>query len=274
MLARPSSGTSLYAIVATALVGIGLVHAPAAGRGYPGAPPDDASKVQFVGNAAVSADRLRAAIAEYPLFDDSGTIDQGVLEHDLLLLTAYYWDQGHALVKVGTPLLSPSRDAVTIPVDEGPVFTLGPVAVTGELIGSAKANRGVIQSRRGVRFSRTMIADDHEALSSFYQDQGYAYVNVLPLTRVDPDRRTIGLTFEIERGKRTSFERIEIDGNSKTSPWTIRRALGIAEGDLFTSTGLVEGKRRLRALGLDDVDISTRRGSSDDLVVLIIEVHE
>ena len=32
-----------------------------------------------------------------------------------------------------------------------------------------------------------MIAEDRENLSAFYQDQGYAYANVLPLTKVDLD---------------------------------------------------------------------------------------
>jgi outer membrane protein insertion porin family len=230
--------------------------------------------VQFAGNATVSSDRLRAAIAEEPLFDDAGTIIPEVLERDLLLITAFYWDRGHAQVKVGAPVISPSQDAVTIPIDEGPVFTVGAVAVTGDLIGSAKANLGMIRVRPGVTFSRTMIANDRETLSEFYQDRGYAYANVLPLTKLDLVKKTIGLTFEIARGKRAYFERIEIHGSSKTPARAIRRAMRIAEGDLFTNMDLVDGKRRLEALGFDAVDVSIRRGSSDELVVLTIEIRE
>ena len=272
--ARTSSRTSLYAIFAAALVGIGLLHDPTTGVAHPGAPPDVVSKVQFSGNATVSSDRLRTAIAEYPLFDDAGAIVPEVLERDLLLISAFYWDRGHVQVKVGAPVISPSRDAVTIPIEEGPVFTVGSVTVTGDLIGSARANLARVRVRPGVLFSRTRIANDRETLSNFYQDQGYAYVNVLPLTKVDLARKTIGLTFEITRGKRSYFERIEVHGNSKTSTHTIRRAMKIAEGDLFTNLDLVDGKRRVQALGFDDVAIATRRGSSDELVVLIIEVQE
>jgi outer membrane protein insertion porin family len=263
---RTNAGTYLYAILAATLVGIGVFH--------PGSPPDDVPKVRFVGNAAVSSDELRAAIDEYPLFDGAGAIDQDVLERDLLVISALYWDRGHAQVKVGEPVIPPSRDAVTIPIEEGPVFTMGPVTVTGELIGSARANLARIQVRPGITFSRALIADDRETLSDFYQDQGYAYVNVLPLSKVDLDRKTIAMTFEITRGKRAYFERIEVDGNSKTEARTIRRAMGIAEGDMFTNMDLVDGKRRLQALGFGDVAIATKQGSSDDLVVLTIEVHE
>jgi outer membrane protein assembly factor BamA len=170
--ARTGSSTSLYAVFAAVLVGIGLLVEPTTGvaLAHPGAPPDAASRVQFTGNAAVSSDRLRAAIAEYPLFDDTGAIVQEVLERDLLLIAAFYWDRGHAQVKVGEPVISPSKDAVTIPIEEGPVFTVGSVTVTGELIGSAKANLAMIRVRPGATFSRTRIANDREALSNFYQD--------------------------------------------------------------------------------------------------------
>ena len=50
--------------------------------------------------------------------------------------------------------------------------------------------------------------------------------------------------------------------------------MGIAEGDPFTNRDLVLGKRRLEALGLADIVLSTKQGSSDELVVLTIEVRE
>jgi len=266
----PSSTSYMYAGLAALLVGIGLVRGPA----DVDAAPEAAPKVRFVGNARGSSERLRGAIAEYPLFDDAGMIEQEVLERDLLLISAYYWDHGYAQVKVREPVIPPARDAVTIPIEEGPVFTMGAVAVTGDLLGTAKQDLARIRVRPGVRFSRRMIADDREALSDYYQDQGYAYVNVLPLTKIDLERRTIGLTFEITRGELASFERIEVVGNSRTPADAIRTAMRIWEGDPFTNRQLVEGKRRVQALGLADVVLSTRRGSSDELVVLTIEVQE
>jgi outer membrane protein insertion porin family len=261
----------LSSILAVALVGLGLLHDPAAAGPRPQTP---AAKVRFTGNHTIASDRLRTAISEYPLFDDTGTIIDEVLERDLLVIAGFYWDHGHANVKVGEPVIPPSRDAVTIPIEEGPVFTIGPVAVTGELLGTAKDDLARIRVRRGLTFSRSMIANDRQALSDFYQDQGYAYANVLPLTKIDLDRRTIGLTFEITRGKRATFERIEIHGNTRTPTHTLRRALGVVEGDGFTNRQLVEGKRRLEALGVGAIAISTRQGSSDEHVVVTVEVEE
>jgi outer membrane protein insertion porin family len=274
MPARTSSSTYLYALVAAVLVGVGLLSAPGIDPAHAQPAAGGGPTVQFVGNTAVSSGQLRAAIAEHPVFDDTGAIDPDALEHDLLLIMALYWDRGHAQVKVGAPVIPASRDAVTIPIEEGPVFRMGAITVTGELIGSAKANLAKLRVRPRHLFSRSLIAADIQALTDFYQDQGYAYVNVLPLTKVDLQRRTIGLTIEITRGKLASFERIEIYGNSKTPTHAIQRALKITEGAPFTNTDLVEGKRRLLALGFDDVVFSIRHGSSEELVVLTVEVTE
>lgn len=274
MPARTSSSTYLYALVAAVLVGLGLWSAPGIHTAHAQPAAGGGPTVQFVGNTAVSSDQLRAAIAEHPVFDDTGAIDPAALEHDLLLITSLYWDRGHVQVKVGAPVIPPSRDAVTIRIEEGPVFRMGAITATGELIGSAKANLAKLRVRPGRVFSRSLLAADLQTLSAFYQDQGYADVNVLPLTKLDFARKTIGLTIEITRGKLASFERIEIYGNAKTPTHAIQRALNITEGAPFTNTDLVEGKRRIQALGFDDVVLSTRRGSSDELVVLTIEVTE
>ncbi len=241
-------------------------------------------EVQFIGNNLVPDDELRTAIAtrradSLSFLNDSGTYSQEAFERDLLLVSAYYWDRGFANVKVGTPNLRLSRDKqymyLSIPIDEGPVFTIGEIKFKGDLIGSKEKNLEKIRIRQGVKFSRTRIAEDREKISSFYQDQGYAYANVLPLTKVDLPNRRINLTFEIARGKRAYFERINIRGNSKTRDKVIRREMKIAEGELFNNTNLEISKRRINALGFfENVVVSTKRGSSDEFVEVNVEVSE
>jgi outer membrane protein insertion porin family len=241
-------------------------------------------EVQFIGNSAISDDELRGSIATrrqdaLSFLNDSGVYSQEAFERDLLLVSAHYWDRGYANVKVGTPQLRLSRDKqymyLSIPVDEGPVFTIGSVNFKGDLIGSATENAKRVNLRPGVKFSRTMIAEDREKLSNFYQDQGYAYANVLPLTKVDLANRRINLTFEIARGKRAYFERINIRGNSKTRDKVIRREMRISEGEMFNNTNLEVSKRRITALGFfENVVISTKRGSSDEFVEVNVEVSE
>jgi outer membrane protein insertion porin family len=240
--------------------------------------------VQFIGNRSVGDDELRLAISTrrqdaLSFLNDSGVYSQEAFERDLLLVSAHYWDRGYANVKVGTPQLRLSRDKeymyLSIPIDEGPVFTIGTVNFKGDLIGSAADNLGKIRMRAGVTFSRTQIAEDREKLSAYYQDQGYAYANVLPLTKVDLPTRKISLTYEVARGKRAYFERINIRGNAKTRDKVIRREMKIAEGELFNNTNLETSKRRITALGyFENVVVSTKRGSSDEFVEVNVEVTE
>ena len=240
--------------------------------------------VQFIGNQTISDDELRGAIATrradaMSFLNDSGTYSQEAFERDLLLVSAYYWDRGYANVKVGTPQLRLSRDKqymyLSIPIDEGPIFTIGAVNFKGDLIGSAEKNLDKVRIRPGAKFSRTMIAEDREKLSNYYQDQGYAYANVLPLTKVDLPNRKINLTFEVARGKRAYYERINIRGNSKTRDKVIRREMRISEGEMFNNTNLEVSKRRINALGFfENVVVSTKRGSSDEFVEVNVEVTE
>ena len=240
--------------------------------------------VQFIGNNSISDDELRGSIATQrknalSFLNESGVYSQEAFERDLLVVSAHYWDRGYANVKVGTPQLRLSRDKqymyLSIPVDEGPVFTIGSVNFKGDLIGSAGKNLEKVSIRSGMKFSRTRIAEDREKLSNYYQDQGYAYANVLPLTKVDLPNRRIMLTFEVARGKRAYFERINIRGNSKTRDKVIRREMKISEGELFNNTNLEVSKKRVNALGFfETVVISTKRGSSDEFVEVNVEVTE
>jgi outer membrane protein insertion porin family len=240
--------------------------------------------VEFIGNNSIPSDELRDAISTrradaLSFLNDSGVYSAEAFERDLLLVSAHYWDRGYANVKVGNPQLRLSRDKqymyLSIPIDEGPVFEISSVNFKGDLIGGAGANLRRVALRPGMKFSRTLIAEDRERLSAYYQDQGYAYANVLPLTKVDLPHRKIALTFEVARGKRAYFERINIRGNQKTRDKVIRREMKISEGELFNNTNLEISKKRIQALGFfENVTISTKRGSSDEFVEVNVEVQE
>ncbi|KAB2907059.1 MAG: outer membrane protein assembly factor BamA [Kofleriaceae bacterium] len=240
--------------------------------------------VQFIGNKAISDDELREVVltkkgGALSFLSDSGTFSEEMFERDLVMISAYYWDRGYAAVKLGTPQLRLSRDKrymyLSIPIDEGPVFYIGDIKFKGKLVGDEAAHRAKIRAKPGDRFSRSVIAADRDRVSDYYMDQGYAYANVLPMTQPDMKNNRISLIYEIESGKKAYFERINIRGNSKTRDKVIRREMKISEGELFSSTNLEASKRRINALGFfEKVDVSTSRGSSDELVEVNVEVSE
>ena len=60
----------------------------------------------------------------------------------------------------------------------------------------------------------------------------------IPLTKADPDKKLVDLTFDMEKGEIVYFERINIAGNTKTRDKVVRRELRVDEGELYTATGM------------------------------------
>lgn len=249
-------------------------------------------RITFVGNDALDDDELRGSIQTnewgfFSFLSKSGTFRREALEQDMMLLQARYYDEGYLNVHIGTPRIALTPDRrhldISIPVQEGPRFKIGRVRVrevndegeTVDLLGGRRKVREMVEVRRGTWFSRKNVAMDLERIQRHYRDSGYANVNIEPRTAVDIEDRIVDLMFEIERGNLVRIERINIRGNEKTRDRVIRREMSIAEGDLYSESRIKVSKRRIEALGyFERVELSTRRGSSDDQMEINIEVTE
>ncbi|WP_428269741.1 outer membrane protein assembly factor BamA [Haliangium sp.] len=241
-------------------------------------------EVSFVGNEKISDEELRGLISTSPggalsFLGDGGIYQEEAFQRDLLMITAYYYDRGFINVKLGQPLIQLSRDKrymyLSIPIDEGPVFEIGEIDFKGDLIGDKADYYKRLTVKPGEVFNRSKVGNDITQLTNYYKDRGYAYANVTPLTKVDLEKRTVALTFEIVQGKKVFFERINVRGNNKTRDKVIRREMKVSEGELFSQTGLDVSQRRIQALGFfETVNVSTTRGSSDEFIEVNVEVIE
>ncbi len=241
-------------------------------------------RVNFVGNHAVSDADLRDVVVTregslLSILTSAGTYREDVFQRDLLLIQAHYWDHGYVQVKVGNPLveLSPDKQSmyITISIDEGPQYTLGHVDVTGDLLEPKEFYLSKVSVKPGEIFNRSKLSDDLQKLTDYYKDRGYAYVNASPATPVNEKTRTVDVIFEIQKGDLVRFDRINIRGNTKTRDKVIRREMRIIEGEPYNQTLLDYSKKRVTALGFfEKVDISTKRGSSDDTMDVNVEVTE
>lgn len=241
-------------------------------------------RVNFTGNHAVSDDELRGIIMTQPgdifsLLTSSGTYREDVFQRDILLIQSYYFDRGYINVKVGDPKmeLSPDRRSmyITLAIEEGQQYRIGSLDIKGELLDSREAYLKKVQAKPGDVFNRTVVAQDVQNIADQYKDKGYAYVNSTPETRVDEKKRTVDLTFDIQKGPLVSFERINIRGNTKTRDKVIRREMRVYEGEQYSQSELDRSKRRVNSLGFfDKVDLTTKRGSADDTMDVNVEVSE
>ena len=68
-------------------------------------------------------------------------------------------------------------------------------------------------------------------LTELYQDEGYAFANVLRTLNIVPGENKVDLEFSFEKGILAKIGRINITGNYKTRDKVIRRELKIEEGE-------------------------------------------
>jgi len=247
-------------------------------------------EITFLGIQEISADQLKEVMLTkegdfLSFLTSAGTYREELFQRDLMVAQGVYYDNGFINVKFGKPVVALTPDMrflyITIPVEEGEQFSIGDIDFQGDLIRPKEELAALMTVEKGEIFSRSKLQNDIMALTNVYQDEAYAYANIVPLTSVDPETRIVDVTFEIDKGKKVRWERIEIVGNESTRDKVIRRELRIYEGDYFNGTALNRSKARVTALGFFEpdprtgmVEITTRQGSTDELIVGVVEVKE
>ncbi len=240
--------------------------------------------IRFIGNSAFDEDELKEMIQTQERWFLSwltgrGTYQEELLQNDLEIIADQYFNLGYVQVRVRQPQVVMGDDRETldlvIEIEEGEQFRVGAMDVRGDLIRGRDELMSMVTLKPGEIFSREVLRESVMTLNDLYSDMGYAYVNVSPLTQLDPASRTVELTFDIEQGEQVKIGRIEIAGNTKTRDKVIRREMKLVEGDLYSAVNLRESRRRIYNLGFfEEVNLSTRKGSESSLLDLDIEVKE
>ena len=208
-----------------------------------------------------------------------GTFREDMAQNDAVLIMQHYHDHGYMDVNVRQPQVTLSEDneylEMLIELDEGIQYDVGSINITGDIISSEDELLSLVTMTPGEVFSRSDLRKSVLAINDEYADDGYAYVNVAPLTKKDKIQKKIDLTFDIEQGPLVHIDKITISGNTKTRDKVIRRQLDLAEGDLFSASKIRESRRGVRNLGFfDTVNIRDSEGDSPSLSNLNIEVVE
>ncbi len=242
-------------------------------------------RIDFVGNTAFTDEELRKALQTkaghvMSFAGQSGVYRETMFAQDLQMLRAFYAEHGY-FVQVGRPVITLSADKrwmyISISVNEGPQFYVESVDIDGELLFKKEDLMKLMTIKAGDVFQRSKFEESLNALQNRYTDVGYAFAEVDPDVTPDPQTRRVKIAFKVRKNKLAYIERIEIIGNTRTRDKVIRRELFIREGDLFSGPGIRKSKERLTRLGYfadNGVAIKWRRGSSDELVIVTIEVEE
>ena len=202
-----------------------------------------------------------ADMAVINYFTNRDNFTDSALRNGINLMTQTYFDSGYLdfeLTNVESNLdENKEKLSINIEISEGIQYKLGDVSFDGEL-GNINLNdlNNTISMNKGDIFNRNLIIDNIQSLTDMYADQGYAFVEINPITSEFLD--SVNINFQVSLNKKTYINRITISGNTRTQDEVIRREVGISEGGMYSRSILRKSLLKLRRLGyFSDVQIST-----------------
>jgi len=241
--------------------------------------------IDIVGNRSFSDDELLSGFQSKPggwlaWFTKEDQYSRQKLAGDLEFLKSFYLDRGYLKFKVNSTQVTITPDKkdiyITINVDEGDIYTLSDIRITGDLVVDPQEYFPLIHLRRGEPFSRRAVVDSTDRITEKLSEMGYAFANINHIPEVDEEKKTVSITFYLDPGKRVYVRRIEIKGNSRTRDRVIRREMRQMENAWLSNSKLKLSRERLRRLGFfEDVTLETPAvPGSTDLTDVVVTVKE
>ena len=215
-------------------------------------------KISFLGNKAFKDEEIKSILQTqedslFSFMSGSGNFKEINFQNDIERLKYFYRMKGYLQINVGTPEITVSEDKkwvfITMKLTEGPQFTVNKITFQGELLFPEGDMRDKLTLKENETYSEESLRKDIQQLTEMYQDEGYAFANVIRNLNVVPGENKVDVEFSFEKGKIAYFGRIKVKGNSKSRDKVIRRELLIREGQKFNGTALRQSKENVQRLG-------------------------
>ncbi len=211
----------------------------------------------------------------------SGILKEEDLARDAQTVAAFAVNEGYIQAQVSTPEVTYGEEGIiiTYKINEGDRFALGDIVFAGNLIEDPAKFYEIIAldewKEENTYFSLNTMQDDIRALTTYYNDQGFAFAEVAPMDNVDVENKVINITFNIKQNERVHINRVEVSGNYETRDNVILREMRLADGDMFSGSDIARSRERLMKSGyFDKVNIDVQPTENPALVDLNVEVEE
>ncbi len=254
----------------------------------------------FTGNKAITSKDLKAALKsqEYWFFSPlgrSGTLRTEELREDLETIRNLYYNRGYIQVQVDEPVITPkqytyrecyfwgerrtftrkSELQVHINIKEGDQFRVNAITFKGNQIITTDDLQNETKLKKGDIFSRDVLRKDVNFIIDKYDGLARPFANVVPLFNINPEKKTVDITIDIQEGGEVRIGRIDISGNTKTRDKVIRREMRLDEGDLYSKKAIKRSYERLNNLNFfETVDIVPERRLQESIMDLNVKVKE
>lgn len=247
----------------------------------------------FEGNTVFDHDKLAGTFGWKPLYNplswfmDFPTSD-AKLDDARAAMTAVYVDAGYLDATISSPDFRQVEDAeagrcdAVFTVEEGDLYTIGEIKVTGATIYDASALEAAAQAAMGTFADRTATAQAlnavRKAIEEYYGSRGYVDTYAIPQMTARADAPIMDLEYCLQEGEQVRIRNIEIRGNAITQDKVIRRELVIQPGEFYDSRLIERSEARLRNLryfteesGVSSFTVKTPNKGERDLVFNVRE---
>ncbi len=215
-------------------------------------------KVIYLGNRAFSDTELKEIMEtrEESLMgwmSGAGSFKEFNFQTDVERIKYFYKTKGYLQVYVGSPEITITEDRkwvfISIAINEGPQFTVNNIEFDGEILFPEEKLREKIVLKTDNIYSEEDLRKDIQALTEMYQDEGYAFANVLRTLNIVPGENKVDIQFSFEKGKMAYIGKIDVKGNNKTRDKVVRRELLIREGMKYSGSAMRRSKENVNRLG-------------------------
>ncbi|MGK5091592.1 outer membrane protein assembly factor BamA [Deltaproteobacteria bacterium TL4] len=221
---------------------------------------------------------LSTEIDCFSWINESGIFQEERINQDLQLIVQHYLKEGYIKVFIDKPDITLyhnsdySRLEVQLHIKEGPQYFAGKIDITGDILGSEELT---VQQRKeklmellklteGAVYDPFLQNQDRSVLNEAYQEQGYAFVRVIPRTNIHEDSRTVDVAYNIVKKEKAYIGRLEIAGNAETRDYVVRREFSVGENELYNGKKLRLSQNNLERLGFFEPGMAMERNPRED----------
>jgi len=249
-------------------------------------PKSKVRQINILGNEKFSDGDLRSEMVTKQarltsFFSSNTSYDPDRLAFDQQKLRQFYLTEGYAdfrVVSAVAELTPDQRDfIITYVVEEGERYTFGEVKVDSQLRDfDSEVMSTQLPMKEGDFYNAKTVEDTVEQLTELAGRYGYAFADVQPRFKRDPDTRKMNVTFVLREAPRVYVERVDINGNTLTQDKVVRREFRLAEGDAFNSLAVQRTTARINSLAYfqENFEVKQTEGSAPDRIILEANVEE
>jgi outer membrane protein insertion porin family len=138
---------------------------------------------------------------------------------------------------------------LTVPIVEGPQYTMGELQVSGNSVVPTAVIQGLIPLQTGQILRNDVLDAGIDRVTRVYEDRGHLYANVVRRIERREGEHVADVVVTVDEDKPYKVGSIEFAGNTSTRDAVLRRELLIREGSLFNRTALDVSRVKLNQLG-------------------------